>query len=152
MNDKYKKKFHDWLRQQGAEVLAPTNPYEFARFIARGSTQIVYEGRRGISANGFASECFDAFQAGKGINMGFTQKPRDNMSRQRLALIERDGADCFFCRKPLVDDITVEHLVSRHKGGPDHMDNLVLAHISCNEKAANLPLIDKIKMREGRVK
>lgn len=48
-------------------------------------------------------------------------------------------------------DATLEHLVARAKGGPDHMDNLVLVHEECNKKVSNLPLIEKIKIREKRL-
>ena len=71
------------------------------------------------------------------------------MGRLKVDLVARDGSDCFFCLKPMADqDMTIEHLVSRHKGGPDHMDNLVLAHMKCNGLADNRPLVEKIKIRE----
>lgn len=144
-----KNDFHAWLRKNGAEVLAPTNVYEFARFIARGQTCVVYEGRRGISANGFAGECFEAWQNKQSINMGFNKKGGSHAARRKHALFNRDGASCFFCRKTMeFEEATIEHLVARVRGGPDHDDNLALAHEACNAKAANLPLMEKIKLRE----
>lgn len=146
-----KKDFSIWLSQQGAEVLAPTNPYEIARFRARGGVHVVYEGRRGISANGFAMECWEAFRKGSRLWMGVTKKPRNQLTYRKAALMERDGNLCFYCRLALsVEEATIEHLVSRDKGGPDHMDNLVLTHAPCNKLADNLPLIEKIKLRESR--
>ena len=146
------KAFLAWLQKNGAEILPPTNQYEIARFVARGQTNVVYQGRRGVSANGFALECWMAFREGRGVNMGFTQKPRGSMAKLKLVLIERDGHHCFYCAEPLCEDMTVEHLVSRHKGGPDHQDNLVLSHASCNKLAANLPLVEKIKLRESHAR
>lgn len=140
--------FLNWLRHNGAEVLAPTNPYEYARFIARGGTHVIYQGRRGITANGFAQECLIAFEQGKPLHMGFAKKGSSHARRWAAALMERDGDGCFFCRKPLAGDITIEHLVSRQKGGPDHQDNLALAHQRCNQDASHLPLVEKIKIRE----
>ena len=144
------KKFHEWLRQNGAEVLAPTNPYEYARFIAHGCVNVVYTGRRGFSASGFANDCLDAYLSGqKNIDMGIVKKPRTPMGKLKIALLNRDGVACFYCGVEMVEDgMTVEHLVSRQNGGPDHMDNLVLAHESCNKKVANLPLRRKIQLRE----
>lgn len=147
MRVNFKKSFQDWLRREGAEVLAPTNPYEVARFVANGCTHVVYEGRRGISANGFARECLDAFFNKTHVDMGFTQVPRSPMARQRVALLQRDGNKCFYCDLPMPPiDMTVEHLLSRDKGGADHQDNLVLAHGACNKAAANLPIKEKIHM------
>lgn len=141
------KKFIEWLQRQGAEVLAPTNPYEVARFRARGGVHVVYEGRRGINANGFAEECLEAFRKHQNIDMGITQKPRTPMARVKVALVQRDGKLCFFCGAEMPEsDMTVEHLVSIHKGGPNHMDNLALAHERCNRTAANFPLVEKIRM------
>lgn len=138
-----------WLRQCGAEVLAPTNPYEFARFRAKGGVQVIYKGRRGITSNGFGNECLMAFENGRRLSMGITTKPRSSLTRLKAGLAERDGLECFYCGLFLSEDaMTIEHLVSRHKGGPDHMDNLVLAHEPCNKEADNLPLVEKIKLRE----
>lgn len=142
-------KFRGWLRRQGAQVLPATNQYEVARFLARGQTNVVYIGRRGMSAIGFAGECLLAYTKGVGINMGFTQKPRNSMMRMKLSLWERDHGLCFFCGVAVdIQQATVEHLVGRGKGGPDHQDNLALAHDACNKTAANLPLMEKIKVRE----
>lgn len=144
-----KEKFIAWLRANGAEVLPTTNSYEIARFIAHGRVNIIYEGRRGIRSIGFAEECLRAFERGAMMNMGVTQKPRNNISRVKLALQQRDGSFCFFCLKAITEDTcTIEHLVARGKGGPDHQDNLALAHEKCNKDAANLPLMEKIKIRE----
>lgn len=66
-------------------------------------------------------------------------------------LLHRDGPECFFCGKRMKDDISVEHLLSRSKGGSNHLDNLVLAHILCNSEASNRAIVDKIKMREMKI-
>ena len=147
-----RKEFLEWLSQQGAEVLAPTNPYEFARFRARGGVHVIYEGRRGLNYTGFASECVNAFQKGSRLWMGVTTKPRNVLTYRKAALMERDGNGCFYCGLTMtVTEATIEHLVSRDKGGPDHMDNLVLAHSPCNKLADNLPLVKKIHLREQRL-
>lgn len=50
------------------------------------------------------------------------------------ALVLRDGADCFLCRKPFKEelDITFDHWIPQSKGGTWDLDNLRLAHKRCN--------------------
>lgn len=52
-------------------------------------------------------------------------------SRRVKALIERDGAECSYCGCTPVN-YEVDHFIPRSKGGPDRMDNLVLACSPCN--------------------
>lgn len=142
-------KFIAWLQAQGAEVLARTNSWEVARFRARGAVHVIYRNRRGhITAPGFAGQCLEAFEAGASLGMGFRLHDRTPMARIKHALLERDGDGCFFCARPMTaQDMSVEHLVALAKGGPNHMDNLALAHEACNKKADNLPLAAKINIR-----
>ena len=55
---------------------------------------------------------------------------------ERLSLVlERDGAECVWCRRPLaLGDryLSVEHVVPRLKGGPAWAENEVPACRSCN--------------------
>lgn len=145
--------FKLWLAQQGAEVLAPTNQYEVVRFRAKGAVHVVYWGRRGLTMGPFAQECYDAFVKNRPMDMGLRGTQRGVMAKQRHALIERDGKGCFYCLEPMTDeDTSVEHLVSVHKGGPNHMDNLALAHRTCNARVGNLPLVSKIAVRDRAMK
>ena len=43
---------------------------------------------------------------------------------------------------------TIEHKLSLSRGGTSALENLVLCHTPCNQKLKDLPLVDKIKMRE----
>lgn len=143
-----RKGFEAWLRAQGANVIAVTNQYEFARFRARGALHIVYRRINGaFSAEEFGMECLSAFQRGGNIAMGFTT-PRRNLGHAiRATLIERDGDACFFCGEVMDQaDTTIEHLVAKARGGPDHTDNMVLAHEKCNQAIGAMPLIDKIRV------
>lgn len=143
-----RKEFEAWLRGQGANVQATTNPYEFARFRARGAVHIIYRRKNGaISAEVFGLECLLAFQRGGSIAMGFTSPRHTEGGHTRAALVERDGDCCFYCGLQMpADDMSIEHLVGKSKGGPDHTDNLVLAHTKCNQGAGSAPLIEKIRM------
>jgi len=146
-----KEKFLAWLRDQGAEVLAPTNPYELVRFRARSAVHVIYSGRRGITAGRFAEKCFHAFttfKKNRPFDMGIKKKPRTTTAKTRAALFERDGRKCFFCLRDMSDsDMTIEHLVAVGKGGPSHLDNLALAHEKCNREAGNKTLREKIGIR-----
>ena len=41
-----------------------------------------------------------------------------------------------------------EHLIAESRGGPNTLDNLVLCHTRCNRELKDLPLVEKIRMRE----
>lgn len=144
--------FLTWLTAQGADVQASTNPYEFARFHAREGLHIIYRDKRGTfnatsqDGGNFSTECLAAFQRGANIAMGNTKRRRPIRDKKKAALLERDGDACFFCQRPMAEeDITVEHLVAKVRGGPDHTDNLALAHKRCNQGANNIPLMEKIR-------
>jgi 5-methylcytosine-specific restriction endonuclease McrA len=78
-----------------------------------------------------------------------TESQKKRASRLR-ALRLRDGSECFYCGVSMEsEDITLEHLLSLKDGGATNLANLVLAHRHCNEKAADLPVIAKIKLRES---
>jgi hypothetical protein len=126
--------------------LAPTNQWEVVRFRAKGAVHIVYRRANGQVSikDAVTAEALEAWQRGAGWNPGLTKKARTNLQRTKAALLHRDGDLCWFCGEPMGDDITVEHLVARGKGGPDHQDNLVLGHDRCNKAAGNLPLKEKI--------
>lgn len=52
-------------------------------------------------------------------------------NRRVIALIERDGPECVYCRCTPVN-YEVDHFIPRSKGGADRMSNLVLACPPCN--------------------
>lgn len=144
------KNFETWLSSLGAEVLAPTNPFELVRFRAHSAVHIVYTKANGnITAQGFAKEAITAFKHKKPIDMGLVKANRNNASKQRAALFKRDGRECFYCGIDMPDDdMTNEHLINISAGGNNRIENMALAHKACNQRAANLPLLAKIKLRE----
>ncbi len=70
-----------------------------------------------------------------------------SQERRRARLLERDGDRCWFCDRPMGNDITIEHLVPKSAGGRDMLANYALAHAKCNHDAGNLPLVKKIELR-----
>jgi hypothetical protein len=99
---------------------------------------------------------------GFNIQLGNPRRSVTNRRSRVLFLAERDGWDCWYCGcqlQPLGDDAaqiegarpaTLEELCSRHIGGPAHVDNQVLACQRCNALAANLPVSEKVKLREKK--
>lgn len=141
-----------WLAARGAEVLTTTNPWEVARFRAGGEVSIIYEGATGaVSCVGpHAQEALTAFQKGASWTAP-AQTRRKAVKKPVLirTLIERDGDACFFCGLALGDDISVEHLVPRVHGGPNHISNYVLAHAACNRLVGHLSAAEKVRQRDA---
>jgi 5-methylcytosine-specific restriction endonuclease McrA len=73
---------------------------------------------------------------------------RGNRSAMIVRLTERDGGDCWFCRKPLGQDISIEHLQPLALQGSWADANLALAHKGCNKAAGHLTRFDKERLRD----
>jgi 5-methylcytosine-specific restriction endonuclease McrA len=73
-----------------------------------------------------------------GATDGPRASERDLSRRERLAaILERDGAGCVWCRRPVDTDLvraTTEHVVPRIKGGPSWIENEVAACARCNRE------------------
>lgn len=59
---------------------------------------------------------------------------------QRNALINKHGAVCAICTEPFksMKEITFDHKTPISKGGLDELDNLQLAHLSCNQEKGTM--------------
>jgi 5-methylcytosine-specific restriction endonuclease McrA len=68
----------------------------------------------------------------------------------------RDGGRCWLCEKPINFKAepnserapSIEHLIPKCRDGSNEMENLVLCHPPCNGRLDNLPLVEKIKLRD----
>jgi 5-methylcytosine-specific restriction endonuclease McrA len=137
--------FRKRLVEAGAEVLAPTNPYEKLRFRTRHGVGIVYVNAKGVENwNAESRAALDHLEAGKGSLSPVKLSRRRNQRAKILQLLDRDGPNCFFCGLELADDATIEHLVAIAHGGPNHISNLFLAHARCNQEAGHLSAPEKI--------
>lgn len=160
--------FAAWLATNGAEVGIPTNQYEAIRYKAhvkgknRAMTHIVYAKENGLLTFTGASQMhYLSFLDDLPMQCGRVQRSRQPSGafkraiKARAKLLERDGSDCWYCGKALGDDMTLEHLIPKSKGGANNLVNCALAHQRCNLAAADLPLADKmalrIKLRSGKV-
>lgn len=145
--------FKEWLHNQGATVLTPTNPYELVRFRNQNGIGIVYEGKRGRTFTGEAAEGWAKFK--KGENWKVITRKRQHLQTRKNELARRDGLRCFAHNEPAhINELTIEHLLSLSQGGNDNNNNLVLVCQPANIKLANLPLSQKIEliiqMRQGK--
>jgi hypothetical protein len=59
-------------------------------------------------------------------------------ARTRQLVIERDGYTCGLCGLDVApDDVHIDHVLPRSRGGSDHPDNLQVAHSLCNVRKGN---------------
>lgn len=162
--------FRAFLSARGCELRVATNPYEILRFKRQGRTNVVYKKRSGrlTVVGSDVALAVDAYRQVERRQRSGRQAPaarpivaqvgrpsRRELPRSKLrgtslhkALLARDGDRCFYCGRKLGDDQTREHLLAITHDGPDRLENQVLAHHACNVKAADLPLIEKIKLRD----
>lgn len=68
----------------------------------------------------------------------YPKVPKRKVIFSRRNLWKRDGYRCQYCgEKPHYDDLTIDHVVPRSKGGRTTFDNTVLACVDCNKKKDN---------------
>lgn len=146
-------KFLAAVQARGGEILAPTNEWEVMRFKTRYGVGVVYVNGRGVrNWNGAAREVRDHLsKQASGSLAAVTVRGRRNGKGTVDRIMARDGAECFFCRRPMNDDITVEHLVPIAHGGPNHISNLFLAHSECNREAGHLSAPEKVAIALSNV-
>jgi len=143
------KRFKLWLECSGAELLHEKSRRNLLTARIKGSAfslKIIRGTLIWPRALATAYHCFS-----EGHPWSGSERNNANYNAQALirAIVERDGANCFFCQKPVPrSDRTVEHLVPRAHGGPNHLSNLFLAHKDCNNAAGSLPATQKIEIRE----
>lgn len=147
---KRRAKFEEFLTARGAQILQPTNEWEVLRFRSSVGVSIVYRNAQdGLTWTGNSAEAWSAFAKGQPWRGTPKTKSLKNVDAKERAVLARDGAECFFCWKATTDgNRTLEHLVARTHGGPNHLSNLFLAHRKCNAEAGHLSAVEKIRIRE----
>jgi 5-methylcytosine-specific restriction endonuclease McrA len=76
------------------------------------------------------------------------KRPRPRVKLSRREVFARDRHTCQYCRRE-TRDLTLDHVVPRHRGGAHSWENLVAACKSCNHrKGGRLP--DEARMRLTR--
>jgi 5-methylcytosine-specific restriction endonuclease McrA len=75
-----------------------------------------------------------AFDAPSVIRMMYLiRRPRPRVKLTRREIFIRDDYTCQYCGRRS-GDLTIDHIVPRHRGGPHSWDNLVSACKSCNHR------------------
>jgi len=76
------------------------------------------------------------------------RRPRPRVRLSRKEILARDDHACQYCGRTGTD-LTLDHVVPRHRGGPHTWENLVAACKACNHrKGGKLP--DEARMRPAR--
>ncbi|MEX2247937.1 MAG: HNH endonuclease [Dehalococcoidia bacterium] len=80
------------------------------------------------------------------------KRPRPQMRLSRREVFNRDSYMCQYCGRRGQRDLTLDHVVPRHRGGRHTWENLVTACKGCNHrKAGRTPVEAKMSlMREPR--
>jgi len=66
--------------------------------------------------------------------------PLRTVAFSRRNLYRRDSFMCQYCGlRPGADELTIDHVVPRSRGGRTSWDNCVLACVECNKRKANRP-------------
>ena len=74
-------------------------------------------------------------------------KPRPSVKLTRREIFRRDGYTCQYCGKHTLD-LTIDHVIPRHLGGPHIWTNVVAACSSCNHRKGGRSLDDSnMKLR-----
>ena len=136
--------FIQWLKDRGADVLAPMSQWEVIRFVANGETSVIYQRKDGrLTWTGQGGAAWGAFKGRRQWMPGKRVK-RKGRKQHIEALVARDGQTCWYCGFLLEwEEMTVEHMVSLSSGGPNHLDNLVIACEPCNQEAHTKSVSEK---------
>lgn len=147
-------KFREFLLKNGAIVHDPTNEYEVIRADTRQGLALIYTNKRGMIShiNAVAKPLIDSWTAGKDLALSPVKPSRRSLSTLMMeTLSQRDGWNCFYCETELTpESCTGEHLCPKAHGGPNHPSNMVLSCEPCNQRAGNLSIVEKLKLRRKK--
>jgi 5-methylcytosine-specific restriction endonuclease McrA len=69
---------------------------------------------------------------------GYDRLPVSAVTFSRRNVFKRDHYTCQYCgRQPGSEELTIDHVTPRSRGGPSRWDNCVLACMSCNKRKAD---------------
>lgn len=80
------------------------------------------------------------FTPGAKVRYGIMLADQRHMKFIRAQLMLKTGGICAICGKKIEkdEDATLDHIIPRSMGGATTMDNLQLAHKSCNLEKGNV--------------
>jgi 5-methylcytosine-specific restriction endonuclease McrA len=91
----------------------------------------------------------EVFRAPSVIRLQYQiKRPRPRVKLSRREIFIRDRYSCQYCGKE-THDLTLDHIVPRHRGGAHSWDNLVAACKACNHRKGG-KLLEEARMRLAR--
>lgn len=155
LSDKEMADFKTWLVCCGAIVDAPTNKWEILRVRTCFGPLVAYTNAKGRESwPEDLLTILNRYKLGQPMALSTSLRSKVRVRHKIEALAQRDGMECWFCGAAFngAEDsrITIEHLVPKAHGGPDHASNLVLACKACNTEAGNRSVAEKVLIRERR--
>lgn len=147
--------FKAWLTDCGAVIQPPTNPWELLRAQTCDGVQVVYRNAKEVQTwPEPLIAAREAFERGNRMALSPDLKARKQLRHLIDDLAARDGLWCWFCEVGFLSsdslEITIEHLVPKSHGGPNHPSNLVLACKPCNSEAGHLSVAEKVAIRDRK--
>jgi len=126
---------------QNYEPLNVCNVRRAMVLVLRGKAEVI-ESARGVIHSATAS-----FVLPSVIRLvNFIRRPRPKVRLTRKEVFARDGWACVYCGKQ-TKDLTLDHVLPRHRGGQHTWENLVSACKPCNHrKAGRTPAEAKMAM------
>ena len=88
----------------------------------------------------------------------YDKMPQHKIHFSRRTIYKRDNNQCQYCgATPGTEELTIDHIIPRSKGGLTTWDNCVLACVDCNSKKANrMPdrttVVEHVKDEHGNPK
>jgi 5-methylcytosine-specific restriction endonuclease McrA len=84
------------------------------------------------------SRMIDVALEGRNRRKGQQREPVEQPTAMRVRVIERDKATCYMCHRKLpFEEITLEHIIPRSRGGKTVESNLKVACEPCNNRKGN---------------
>ena len=105
---------------------------------ARRAVVLIIQGKAEMLENGlgFIRSVNDTFPIPSVIKLGyFIRRPRPERKLTRLGVFHRDHYTCQYCGKQ-AQQLTIDHVIPRHRGGQHTWENVVSACIPCNHRKA----------------
>ena len=116
---------------QNYEPLNVCNARRAFVLVDRGKAEVLEHGR------GHLRTATHAFALPSVIRLIYLiKRPRPQMRLSRREVFNRDLYTCQYCGRRGQRDLTLDHVVPRHRGGRHTWDNLVTACKSCNHRKA----------------
>ncbi len=115
---------------QNYEPLNVCNVRRAIVLVLRGKAEVIESAREAIHS---ASAAFILPSVIRLVHM--IRRPRPKVRLTRKEIFARDGWQCVYCGRQ-TRDLTLDHVLPRHRGGPHTWENLVSACKPCNHRKA----------------